>query len=239
MLTTKNENYVLTEESVAILEQSNVIPKNTDKGQIALFAGVCKELKLSPFTKEIYLLRYKDSYSTIVGINGLRKIAQSTGVHAGTSTCKFNLQPNGDYLTESQIIKSGIPNNLTATITVKKVVAGVIAEFSHTCSLKEFSSGKQKWATMPIQMLKKCAEAHALRKAFSISGVNTIEEVDAMKATRPVNINKLDDKDLCQLILNCTTMEELQKIANENADQIASSPEIHQVLFEKEKDIQG
>jgi hypothetical protein len=55
--------------------------------------------------------------------------------------------------------------------------------FTHTAVFSEFNGGKQKWLTMPFQMIAKVAEAFAIRKGFSdeVSGLSIDEEVVAIQ----------------------------------------------------------
>lgn len=172
----------ITPADILVLEQAGVIPQGTPPAQIKVFAHVAHERGLSPFSKEIYLVKYGQIFSTVVGINGLRKIAAQTREYAGCDDVKYNLQPNGEYLTAAQIIKSG-PNALptTATVTVYRIVQGVRCPFTHTAVFSEFSGAGPKWHSMPFQMIAKVAEAFALRKAFSerMSGLDIEEEQGA------------------------------------------------------------
>lgn len=170
-------NGELTEQQINTLYQAGVIPKDTPKSQIMVFANVCKEKGLSPFSKEIYLVGYKNRYSVIVGIDGFRKQAALTNLHAGTDDVKFDLQQNGDYKTAAQLSQNKeLPTS--ATVTIYKIVGGQRVGFTHTALFKEFSNGMQKWKTMPFQMLAKVAESFALRKGFpaQLAGLSIPEE---------------------------------------------------------------
>lgn len=171
---------LITQEQMQTLEQAGIIPQSTPASQVEVFAKVCAEHELSPFSKEIYLVGYKGKYSVITGINGFRKIAGRTGTHAGTDQAKFDLQPNGQYKTVASYSKGQLPTS--CSITVYKIVQGVRCPFEHTAKFSEFSSGRQKWASMPFQMIAKVAEAFALRKAFGgeLSGLSISEEGAAL-----------------------------------------------------------
>lgn len=174
-------SFEFTDEMVLTLIQSGVIPNGTPKSQISVFAQVCREKGLSAFSKEIYLLEYAGKYSRIVGIDGFRKIAARTGQLAGCDDVKFNIKGNGEYMTASELKeKNEIPK--TATVTVYRLVGGQRVPFTHTAVFSEFTTGKQKWQTMPFQMIAKVAEAFALRKGFSdeLSGLSVDEEKGAL-----------------------------------------------------------
>jgi phage recombination protein Bet len=177
---------------IATLEQAGIIPNGTPKAQIQVFAHVCRERGLSPFSKEIYLVGYGGKYSTIVGINGLRKIAADTGHHAGTDDVKFDLQADGTFKTPAQYTKGQVPQ--TATSTVYRIVGGQRVAFTHTAVFAEFA-GSGKWQTMPFQMIGKVAEAFALRKAFAdrVTGLDIEEEQAAYADTQISATPRTDD----------------------------------------------
>jgi len=177
MATELTTNTNLGDEQIKTLVQAGIIPANTPPAQIAVFAAVCREKGLSAFTKEAYLVSYAGTYSTIVGINGLRKIAAQTGTLAGVDDAQYNVQPDGQFLTASQLKANNKTPN-TCTVTVYRIIQGQRCAFTHTAVFQEFSSGKNKWQTMPFQMIAKVAEAFALRKGFSdvATGVTIVEE---------------------------------------------------------------
>jgi phage recombination protein Bet len=182
----------LDAEQINTLTQAGIIPHGTPPAQIAVFARICKERGLSPFSKEIYLVGYGGKFSTIVGINGLRKIAADTHQHAGTDDVKFDLQPDGTYKTAAQLADArALPQ--TATATVYRIVSGQRVAFTHTAVYKEFA-GTGKWQQMPFQMIAKVAEAFALRKAFAdrVTGLDIEEEGGAYQEAPAVHVQPLD-----------------------------------------------
>lgn len=213
----------LSDDDVRTLTQAGIIPDGTPKAQVAVFGQICRERGLSAFSKEIHLVGYGGKYSIIVGINGFRKIAAESREHAGTDDVKFNVQPDGSFQTAAQLKAAGkIPE--TATCTVYRIVAGHRVPFTHTVVFKEFSTGKNKWAEMPFQMIAKVAEAFALRKGFSdrLTGLSIEEEAAAMEGTtiqaaettRPeltVDVEDLKDK-----LSNIFHLEVLSTLYKEN-----------------------
>lgn len=191
-LVSSTQKGVMTKENLQVLEQAGIIPPNTPPAQVEVFANFCREKNLSPFSKEVYLLGYfskKDNkviYSNIVGIDGYRKRASQTGEHAGTDDVKFDLQPNGAFFTAAQLKgNKNFPHS--ATVTVYRIVKGVKCSFTHTALFAEFTTGKQKWLSMPFQMIAKVAESFALRKGFSdvLSGFSISEEAGAFQDAQP------------------------------------------------------
>lgn len=205
----------LTQQAIDTLTQAGIIPSNTPKEQILVFAAICSERGLSPFSKEIYLVGYNNKYTPIIGINGLRKIAARTGLLAGCSDALYDLQSTGQYKMAADFKAGEKPN--TCTVTVKKIVSGVVCDFTATVKFSEFTTNQQKWLTMPFQMIAKVAEAHAIRKAFSdvTTGLSVDEEVGAIyqDVTEKENPNLTKLK---QAIADAQTRDELATIYKQN-----------------------
>lgn len=209
----KPTNGALAQGDIQVLEQAGIIPQGTPPAQIQVFAHVAKERGLSPFSKEIYLVKYGQIFSTIVGINGLRKIAAQTGEYAGCDDVKYNLQPDGQFLTAAQIIKTapaGWPS--TATVTVYRMVQGQRCPFTHTAVFNEFKGSGPKWQSMPFQMIGKVAEAFALRKAFSEcvgGGLDIEEEQGAYEQAQVVEAYSVEKaRQSCQFRMEQCAMED-------------------------------
>lgn len=183
-LTLKRLSMQLTQTEINTLAKAGVIPEGTPPAIVSVFAQTCRQHNLSPFKKEIYLVKYPDRYVTIVGIDGLRSKAARTGQLAGCDDIKFNLLPDGTYQTATQLKQANkLPQ--TATATVYRLISGTRCPFTHTAVFVEFypsvASGQKtftKAAQMPFQMISKVAEAFALKKGFSdeLSGLSIEEE---------------------------------------------------------------
>ena len=152
-----------TPEQVDLIKRM-VCPGATDD-ELALFFYTCKRTGLDPLARQIYAIKRGGKMTLQTGIDGYRVIADRTGKLAGIS----------DYSFDSEEGKH--PSK--ATVTVRKVVEGAIAEFTATARWEEYQAGGPMWGKMPYLMLGKCAEALALRKAFpaDLSGVYTSEEM--------------------------------------------------------------
>ncbi len=144
---------------------TNTIAKGATKDELQLFLYRCQNLGLDPLKPgQIYFIKYGNSPGTIVvGIEGFRSRAARTGKLAG--------------------IKRGAIRN------DKGALVGAYAEVYRSdwkeCAreevpLAEYSTGKAMWAKMPETMIKKVAEAAALRMAFpdDLGGIYTNEEMD-------------------------------------------------------------
>ncbi len=172
----------LSPEQIKTLAMAGVIPPDTPPAQVAVFAAVCKQHGLSPFTKEIYLVKYGGAYNVIVGIDGMRKKAARTGQHGGTDEAVFDKQANGSFSNVADFKQGELPKS--CTVTVWRIVSGVRCPYTATVSFAEFypavvkGQGSGKPAQMPFNMIAKCAEAKALKMAFGdeFSGLHIEEE---------------------------------------------------------------
>lgn len=128
----------------------NTYAKGLNDTELSLFLKQAEAMNLNPFTKEIYGMVMGGKLTLITSIAGLRKIAHQSGNYLG---CVVTVTMNGT-----------VP--LSAEATVKKLVAGHVAEFKAEVFFSEYNSNNPTWKKSPITMLKKVAEAHALRMAY-------------------------------------------------------------------------
>jgi phage recombination protein Bet len=216
----------ITPAQIETLAQAGVIPAGTPAAQVEVFAESCRQHGLSPFKKEIYLVAYNSrdgmKYHTIVGIDGLQQKAARTGRFAGIDEEQYNRMSDGTYQTSSQL-KAAKEMPISCTVTVWAIVGGVRCPFTATVLFSEYypavSSGKDSYskaATMPFNMIAKCARAKALKIAFSdeLSGLHIEEEkaafedatIQAAEVNPAVEINV---EDLKTKILSCKNRDEL------------------------------
>ncbi len=214
----------LSEADLQTLAQAGVIPVGTPAPILKVFAFACQQHGLSPFKKEIYLVKYGSQYSNIVGIDGLRAKADRTGQQAGRDDVKFNLMPDGTFQTAAQLAaKKEKP--LTATVTVYRAISGMRCPYTKTVLFSEYcpASPSNKWASMPFNMIEKCAEAAALRMGFAseTAGLHIEEESAAIQDITIQAAEKkpsvaIDQTSLQDRISKVTTTAVLREIYNEN-----------------------
>jgi hypothetical protein len=168
-------------------------------------------------------------YHTIVGIDGLQQKAARTGRFAGIDEEQYNRMSDGTYQTSIEL-KEAKEMPTSCTVTVWAIVGGIRCPFTATVLFAEYypavSSGKDSYskaATMPFNMIAKCARAKALKIAFSdeLSGLHIEEEKAAFEdatiqaaETKPwpaVNVDELQNK-----LISCSTIEELTLLYKSN-----------------------
>ena len=127
--------------------------------EVVQFLNMCKYLKLNPFLKEIYLIKYKDSPATFV-------ISYQTLLKRAEENKNFN-----GYETE---VKGEIPNmSATAVVYRKDRNYPVKITVNYSEAVKTIMDRQTKelrptnmWKSMPEWMLRKVALARALKEAF-------------------------------------------------------------------------
>jgi phage recombination protein Bet len=224
----------LTPAAIATLSQAGIIPPGTPPAIVQVFADACRLHGLSPFRKEIYLVPYQSKgttqYTTIVGIDGLQQKAARTGRFAGVDEEQYDRMPDGTYKTPYQL-KQANQRPVSCTVTIYAIVGGVRCPFTATAIFDEYypavAAGRDQYskaATMPFNMIAKCARAKALKMAFSdeLSGLHIEEEQAAFEDTtiEAAKVNpaaSIDREELAQLIAACETTDDLQKLYRKNA----------------------
>ena len=155
----------ITPDQVDLIKSQIAVGATDD--ELKLFLHVADKSGLDPLSKQIYFIKRSGKMTIQTAIDGFRAIADRTGQYIGSSDPVF--EDNGK-----------IPAK--ATVTVNKVVGGVVGNFTATARWDEYYPGKSQgfmWDKMPHTMLGKCAEALALRKAFpaQLSGLYTGDEM--------------------------------------------------------------
>lgn len=134
----------------------------------ALLEGMVRGFEFKDFLeKNIYAIPYGQTYSLVASIDHFRKIGARSGV-VGVDAPKFEYGDDGNAI-------------VSCSITVKKRFPdGYIGEFTAEVDFREYSTGKNLWASKPKTMIAKVAEMHALRKACpeQLAQVYVEEEFD-------------------------------------------------------------
>lgn len=234
----------LSQQDINNLAKAAIIPSGTPIEQVLIFAKVCREHGLSPFSKEIYLVKYGGNYVAQVGIDGFRRRACETGEHAGTDDPKFNVTSDGKFKTAFEL-KSQNQLPETCSVTVYRLIGGQRVPFSHTAVFSEFSSGQNKWKTMPFQMIAKVAEAFALKKGFSdkLKGLHIPEEETAFADNQELPGSIAADKELFiaeikEQIKQYNTVADLLKFYRQNP-QWQGDDEVTQIFTDRKNEIEN
>jgi len=181
---TKERNEAITEMTAAEVvdmvpvDQPNLLPGepmkfnadqvNLIKASIArdctdtefkLLLYLAGQYHLDPLRRQIWAVKYGNSPANIfTGRDGFLEIAHRSGQFDGM---------------ESGTRKEGEEIVGWAKVYRKDMTHAFVVEVF----LSEFNTGKSNWAKMPRVMIQKVAESQCLRKAFSVSGLYSPEEI--------------------------------------------------------------
>lgn len=219
-----NASLVLTDKDIQTLISASIIPKDTPSEQVSVFARVCQERNLSPFSKQIYLMsrntRQGVRYTYQTSIDGFRSLAERTDKYAGSDDYLFD-----NDLTVYQMIAENKKKPTTATAAVHKILPnGSTFPIKATARWEEYYPGATlgfMWDKMPFLMLGKCAEALALRKAFpeqlgSIYVTEEMQQAEIVSVETATEIKQTEPKetptDKYEKLFKDKSPEEIKKL---------------------------
>lgn len=171
-------------------EQRKMIRDSFLSGASDAEASVLLELararRLNPITGQVHFVRrwnaerQAEVWAAQVGIDGLRSIAERTGLYDGQDEPTYDREPS--------------PDGKTMLVCRVKVYrkdwsrpAVGVAYWSEYAQRRKDGSYTKMWAEKPRLMLAKCAEALALRKAFpeDTGGLHSDDEMGEVVEHRP------------------------------------------------------
>ena len=154
-------------------KQFNEIKKmygsNLSEGEFMLFVQTGKAMNLNPFLHQIWAVKYGSNPAQIfVGRDGYLVNAMRHPQYAGLESTAYYSNdimkrlPDGTLHHESNFNNRGRLMGAYAIVHRRDLDFPIIKEVL----LSEYNTGKSNWAKMPETMIKKVAEAQALRFAF-------------------------------------------------------------------------
>ena len=162
---------VQTQQSTELTQQNkkqleflrSTVAKNSTDEEFKLFLLLSEKYGLDPWAKEIWFIKYneKSTPAIFTSRDGYIKIAHASGQFDGMES----------YTIDDE---NGVPIKAVAMVYRKDASRPFKAEIK----VSEYNKGgNPTWKTFPSAMAMKVAEVAALKRAFSISGVVTKEEL--------------------------------------------------------------
>jgi len=210
-----NSKWGLNEEQIEIVK--NTICKDATNEELNYFLEVAKATGLNPFLKEIWFYKQPKYFIDSKG-NRIKSNEHEIVIFAGRDGFlkKANEHPAFDGL-ESKVIEDEKGNIKGAVAKVYRKDRSIPTEVY--VDFKEYYKGNSIWKAKPKTMIVKVAEAQALKKAFSITGLYSYEEFGG-ESIEDIRNNEKDeqktDVKTAEKIFKSLPQEEVKEILNKN-----------------------
>lgn len=198
----KNEIVIKESQHIKYIDENLSLIQNQNQlsdGDLKNFAIQCKRTGLDPITRQIYAIPNNGKMTIMASIDGLRLIADRSGLYEGQTEPMWCGQ-DGKWV--DVWIKKETPTACKIGVHKKNFRQPLyaVALFEEYAGRYGYDDkyGKYKkgdltfmWAKMPALMIAKVAEALALRKAFpnEMSGIYSTEEMDQSTNTEPRSVS--------------------------------------------------
>lgn len=158
----------------------NTVAKKATDDELDMFMHLAKEYNLDPFQGEIYFWKFGKKDPTIMtSRDGYLKIANQhpafDGMDSGVIYPGDDFKKTADGVEHSLDISNMGKQPIGAYAVVyrsdREVPTRVIIPF------KDYNKDNKVWNNYPSAMIQKCAESMALKRAFSVSGLVSKEEM--------------------------------------------------------------
>jgi phage recombination protein Bet len=162
--------------------------KDCTSDEFKVFCKLAESLGLNPMLRQIWAIKYGNSPATfLIGRDGLLDVAHRNSNFDGMDSGTTGSIKDDDLEGWCKVFRKDISHPFSVTVDYCEYVA-------------KDRSGKPTrfWAEKPKTMIKKVAEAQALRKAFRVTGVYCEDEIpsgpreipDTSVPASEVNLNR-------------------------------------------------
>ena len=195
-ITTINSNEVVDYNESQLKLIKDLYAKNATDDEFQLMLYMSKKYNLDILSKQIWCVKFGQAAAQIYcGRDGFLQVAHTSGMFDGMKTEvrkvnePFEIQytkwvnskkTEGTFRCEDQFV---------ATCTVYKI--GMTHPIVVEVYEEEYSTGQSLWTSKRRTMIGKVAESQCLRKAFSISGLYSPEEMGEEPDRIVVDPNKI------------------------------------------------
>lgn len=166
-----------TPDQISLVKKT--VAKDATNDELSMFLHLAKTYGLDPFAKEIWFIKQGGQPLMMTSRDGYLKIANEhpdfEGLVSDVVYAGDQFERNDSGVKHVYGMKDrGAPVGAYALIYRKgrRFPVYVFAPY------KDYAKGNNVWRTYPHAMILKVAEAMALKRAFSLSGLVTREEID-------------------------------------------------------------
>ena len=151
----------------------DMFAKGANDNEFGVMVELARKYQLDPFARQIWLVKYGDSPAQIFcGRDGYLAIAHRSGQFDGIQS--GSRVEDGELIGWCRVYRKDMSHPFEVEVYAS-----------------EYSTGKNLWRDKPRTMIQKVAEAHALRRAFSISGLYSPEEIDTGDRPEPRYVSEV------------------------------------------------
>lgn len=151
------------------------------KQEAQVLLATVRRRRLDPFSRQVYFVKRWDRakkqevWAIQTSIDGLRSIAERTGLYAGQDEPEYGQDEDGNRWCKVRVYRKDWPETRPA---VGWAFEKEFLQYTKDGAVTQF------WSKMPRLMLAKCAEALAIRKAFpeDTGGLYVAEEIGTEEA---------------------------------------------------------
>jgi phage recombination protein Bet len=192
-----------TQKEVETIKRTVASDANTD--ELRMFLHIAKTYGLDPFNKEIFFWKIKGKPTIMTSRDGYLKIADRHEEYNGLVSDV--VRENDKFRRKAQGIDHEYGTNRGDIIGAYALVYRKDREYPVYvfAPFQEYFAGTRVWTQYPSAMILKVAESMALKRAFTVSGLVTAEEMDVQRLNekdkknprRPYSMKKkkIDDKE--------------------------------------------
>jgi phage recombination protein Bet len=176
-------------------------------GIMAGFIAACDRTGLDPTAKQIYAAQMGGKWTVLIGVDGMRVVAQRTGEYDGQDPIEWQATEDGPWST--------VPPKTPYAARIRIYRKGIRRPLEQTVTMAEFGGRGGNWDKRPAHMLGIRAETHGFRRMFpmQLSGLYTPEDFQDTTDTADALVIE-QSEDWAQLIEDATTKEEVKAVVD-------------------------
>ncbi|PNW10671.1 hypothetical protein C1632_02615 [Microbacterium testaceum] len=175
-------------------------------GIMAAFIAACRRTGLDPTAKQIYAAQMGGKWTVLIGIDGMRLVAQRTGEYDGQDPIEWQATEDGPWTT--------VPPKQPFSARIRIYRKGISRPLEQTVTWAEFGGQKGNWDKRPSHMLGIRVESHGFRRLYpmELSGLYTPEDFEADGELISEVAPAEPSEDWLALFAAATTREELEAV---------------------------